>query len=67
MTMNNWREKLDGFLQYNEYEILNNSGSISAKLAKELAEKEYDKFRVIQDQIFESDFDEAVQKYIEGN
>jgi len=64
MAMNDWIERLDGFLKYNEYEILNNAGSISAKLAKELAEKEYDKFRVIQDQLFESDFDEAVQKYL---
>jgi hypothetical protein len=64
MAMNDWIERLDRFLQYNEYEILNNAGSISAKLAKELAEKEYDKYRIIQDQVFESDFDEAVQKYL---
>lgn len=64
MTMKNWKEKLDAFLQFNEYEILDNPGKVSAKVAKELAEKEYEKFRVIQDKQFESDFDRETKKLL---
>ncbi|HCW31981.1 MAG: hypothetical protein UT36_C0003G0057 [Candidatus Peregrinibacteria bacterium GW2011_GWF2_39_17] len=64
MTMKNWREKLDAFLQFNEYEILNNPGKVSAKVAKELAENEYEKFRIIQDKQFESDFDKETKKFL---
>lgn len=62
MTMADWVEKTDAFLKFNEYEILNNAGKVSHKVAKELAEKEYEKFRVIQDKTFESDFDKEVKK-----
>ncbi len=61
MTMTDWVKRLDAFLQFNEYEILQDAGSISAKVAKELAEAEFEKFRVIQDQDFESDFDREVK------
>jgi hypothetical protein len=64
MTMSDWKKRLDTFLQYNEYEILNNPGKISTEVAKKIAEKEFDKFRIIQDQVFESDFDEAIIKYL---
>jgi hypothetical protein len=62
MNMADWVEKLNGFLKFNEYEILNDAGTVSAKAAKELAEAEYDKFRVIQDKEFESDFDREVKR-----
>lgn len=62
MTMQDWIKKLDAFLSFNDYEILNNAGKVSAKVAKELAELEYEKFRVRQDQVFESDFDRLVKK-----
>jgi hypothetical protein len=62
MKMADWVKRLDAFLQFNEYEILNNAGAVSHKVAKELAEHEYEKFRVIQDQSFESDFDQQVKK-----
>lgn len=65
MTMKDWVERLDAFLQFNKYEILKNSGKVSAKVAKSLAEAEYEKFRVIQDAIFESDFDREVKKLID--
>jgi hypothetical protein len=62
MTMENWIEKLDGFLEFNDYEILQDAGKVSAKVAKKLAEEEYEKFRPIQDNAFESDFDKLVEE-----
>lgn len=62
MTMKEWMEKLDAFLQFNDYSVLKNAGSISAEIAKELAAGEYEKFRVIQDEDYESDFDQEVKR-----
>lgn len=65
MTMKDWVEKLDTFLQFNEYDLLKDSGRMRADVAKNFAEKEYDKFRVIQDSEYKSDyerFDEAVDE-----
>ena len=62
MTMADWVERLDAFLKFNEYDILTNAGKISSKVAKRLAEEQYEKFRVIQDKTFESDFDKEVKK-----
>ncbi len=61
MTMNDWIEKLDAFLQFNGKEILHNSGKISHKVAKALAYKEYDKFRKKQDALLVSDFDKFLE------
>ena len=57
MTMKDWIEKLNVFLQFNGKEILHNAGQISAKVAQELAYREYDKFKVKQDKLYKSDFD----------
>ena len=62
MKMTEWVKKLDAFLQFNEYDILNNAGRVSHEIAKSLAEQEYEKFRVKQDRSFESDFDKEVKK-----
>ncbi|MFO0362902.1 MAG: virulence RhuM family protein, partial [Flavobacteriales bacterium] len=62
MKMADWAAKLDAFLQFNEYKILKDAGKVSHDIAKKLAEQEYHKFRVIQDQRYESDFDKAVKK-----
>jgi len=62
MKMQDWVKRLDSFLQFNEFEILEGAGKVSAQLAKELAETEYDKFRVIQDKSYVSDFDQAIKK-----
>lgn len=62
MKMQDWVEKLDAFLQFNEYQVLKDAGKISHEVAVKLAEQEYEKFRVQQDQHFESDFDKAVKK-----
>lgn len=61
MKMADWVQKIDAFLQFNEYKILKDAGKVSRDIAKKLAEKEYEKFRVIQDKTFESDFDKQVK------
>ncbi len=62
MAMQDWINKLDAFLQFNEYDILDNAGKISHEVAKKLAHDEYDKFRIKQDIEFQSDFEKAIQK-----
>ena len=62
MKMKDWIDKLDGFLQFNEYEVLQDAGNISAAVAKKLAEEEYEKFAPIQDKKYISDFDRVVKK-----
>ena len=65
MTMSDWVEKLNAFLQFNGKEILHDAGKISATIAKELAYKEYDRFKIKQDKLYKSDFDlllEEVEK-----
>lgn len=65
MTMRDWASKLDAFLGFNEYEILDNPGRVSHEVSKRLAENEYAKYRVTQDQSFESDFDRETKKYLD--
>ncbi len=67
MTMKDWVAKLNAFLQFNQKDILQNTGKVSAAIAKEFAEKEYDRYKPIQDRLFESDFDKMVKKQIENN
>ena len=62
IKMQEWAERLDAFLQFNQYDVLNNPGQVSAAVAKETAENEYEKFRIIQDEKFISDFDKEVKK-----
>ncbi len=66
MTMEEWIGKLDGFLQFNEYQVLQDAGKISHEIAQHLAEKEFEKFRLIQDADYESDFDKEVKKIEAG-
>jgi hypothetical protein len=67
MKMTDWIQKLDAFLQFNEYQILKDSGKVSHAVAQKLAETEYEKFRVIQDKNFESDFDKEIKKISRDN
>ena len=62
MSMKEWVSKLDAFLQFNEYQVLKDAGKISADIARHLAEDQYEKFRVVQDKLYESDFDKEVKK-----
>ncbi len=62
MYMKNWVEKLDAFLQFNEEAVLKHPGKVSHEVAVSLAENEFEKYRIIQDKLLESDFDKAVKK-----
>lgn len=62
MTMQDWISKLEGFLTLNDREILLGAGKVSAEMAKAYAEQQFDKFRVLDDQRFESDFDRMVKQ-----
>jgi len=62
--MKDWAEKLDAFLQFNEKDILQDSGKISHELAVTLAESEYEKYCCFQDRMLESDFDREVKKLL---
>ena len=65
MKMADWVKKLDSFLQFNEYQILKDSGTVSHEVAKDLAEQEYDKYRIVQNQLYESDFDKEAKKIVD--
>jgi hypothetical protein len=66
MQMKDWVKKLDAFLQFNEEEILQDAGKISHEVAIALAEKEFEKFNAVQNELLESDFDKVVKKLIKG-
>jgi hypothetical protein len=61
MTMEDWAKRLDRFLEADDRTILQDSGKISTQTAKEFAESEFEKYRIIQDRLFESDFDVEVK------
>ena len=60
MYMADWVKRLDAFLQFNEEDILHDKGKVTAAIAKAFAEKEFEKFRVLQDRSYQSDFDRLV-------
>lgn len=62
MKMADWVERLNAFLQFNGFEVLDNPGKVSAEVAKKLAEEQYEKFRVKQDEAFESDFEREARR-----
>lgn len=64
MTMEDWAKKLDAFLQFNDEELLHDSGKVTHAIAKAFAESEFEKYRVIQDREYRSDFDEAMAKFL---
>lgn len=66
MKMADWITKLDAFLQFNEYQILKDAGKISHEVATILAEKEFEKFRILQDKNFLSDFDREIMGLTSG-
>ena len=57
MTMEDWKGKLDVFLQFNDRDVLDNPGKVSHKVAESFALSEFEKYRITQDKVFESDFD----------
>ena len=62
MYMNDWIEKLDAFLRFNEQEVLAHQGKVSHEIVIALAEKEYEKYKIIRDKVLESDFDKELAK-----
>lgn len=62
MTMADWAEKLDAFLKFNDAEILSGKGKVTAKIAKTFAESEFEKYRIIQDSLYKSDFDKLLEE-----
>jgi hypothetical protein len=67
MKMNDWIQKLDSFLSFNEYGVLKDAGKVSAEVAKQLALKEYSKFSIIQDKTYISDFDLLIKESESSN
>lgn len=57
MTMEDWADRIDKFLQSDDRAVLSSAGIVSAEQAKEYAESEFEKYRIIQDRLFQSDFD----------
>lgn len=66
MTMADWASKLDAFLQFNDAEILQDKGKVTAAIAKVFAESEFEQYRIIQDSLYQSDFDRLIAS-AEGN
>ncbi len=62
MTMEDWAKRLNEFLEFDDRAILQDKGQISAEIAKEHAESEFEKYRIVQDQLFESDFDRQIKE-----
>ena len=62
MTMEDWAGKLDSYLQLSGRDVLRNAGSVSHKNAVLYAESEFEKYRIVQDKLFESDFDKFVEE-----
>jgi hypothetical protein len=62
MTMEDWEKRLSGFLQLWDREILQDAGKVTAELAKTHAESEFEKYRIVQDRLFESDFDQMLKQ-----
>ncbi len=60
MTMEDWAKKLDVFLEFNEEEVLKDKGRVSAEIAKSFAESEFEKYRIMQDKLYQSDFDKLL-------
>lgn len=67
MTMEDWEDRLGGFLKLWDREILQDAGKVTAELAKTHAETEFEKYRITQDRLFESDFDRLVKELMSKN
>lgn len=61
MTMEDWASKLDAFLQFNDAEVLQDKGKVTAAIAKAFAESEFEQYRLIQDRLYQSDFDRLME------
>lgn len=64
MTMEDWESRLNKFIETTDREILQNAGKVTAEIAKAHAESEFEKYRIIQDRLFESDFDKIIKNQL---
>ena len=60
--MEDWEKRLNLFLEMDDREVLKDTGKITAKIAKDKAESEFEKYRITQDRLFESDFDRLLKE-----
>ena len=67
MTMQDWAKRLDLFLEYDDRSVLQNAGEITTQIAKDHAETEFEKYRIIQDRLFQSDFDKEIKKLLKND
>ncbi|HOG06124.1 MAG: virulence RhuM family protein [Paludibacter sp.] len=66
MTMEDWAKRLDKFLEADDRNVLQNSGKVTVLMAKDFAESEFEKYRIVQDRLFESDFDKEIKRIGKG-
>jgi hypothetical protein len=66
MTMQDWESRLNRFIEATDREVLQDTGKVTAEIAKAHAESEFEKYRIVQDRLFESDFDRMIQLVNEG-
>ena len=62
LTMQDWETRLNRFIEATDREVLQDAGKVTAEIAKAHAESEFEKYRIVQDRLFESDFDKAVRR-----
>jgi hypothetical protein len=67
MTMQDWETRLNRFIAATDREVLQDAGKVSAEIAKAHAESEFEKYRIVQDRLFESDFDRLVRQIGQGD
>jgi len=63
LTMQDWEQRLNGFIEMFQYGLLKDAGKVTAEIAKLHAETEFEKYRIIQDRIFMSDFDKYMLEF----
>jgi hypothetical protein len=62
MTMADWEQRLSGFLKLWDRDVLQDAGKVTAEITKAHAESEFEKYRIVQDRLFESDFDRMIKQ-----
>jgi hypothetical protein len=67
MTMADWEKRLGGFLKLWARDVLQDGGKVTAEIAKAHAESEFEKYRIVQDRLFESDFDRVIRQIESGS
>jgi hypothetical protein len=67
MTMQDWEARLNRFIEATDRHVLQDAGKVTAEIAKARAETEFEKYRIVQDRLFESDFDRAINQIGAGS